>query len=128
MNLAGHTPKPSGKQGVKKFDIDELDFTPNTTLTFKLPDSLKREFISLCNETSNTISSELKRYMTEAVHVQNLSAMDVPIREGELVPFTFRVSSDLKQQFSLLCKKKHVSVSHALRKYMTNCLSFFGRH
>jgi antitoxin component of RelBE/YafQ-DinJ toxin-antitoxin module len=37
--------------------------------------------------------------------------------------FTFRVSSDLKAEFSKLCKDDHMSASNVLKRYMAQCVS-----
>jgi hypothetical protein len=36
--------------------------------------------------------------------------------------FNFRLNSVLKDEFSMLCKREHLSVAVALKRYMTACV------
>lgn len=92
------------------------------TITFKLSDSLKEAFSAHCAQYSNTVTSTLSRYMSTAVSAGHLLGIDLPLPPGESVSFNMRVSPDLKKDFSAVCKSHHVTVSHALRKYMAHSL------
>lgn len=110
-----------------KFDPNSIDFSLSTTVTFKVPDTLKVFFSEYCEAMSLSVSSELNRYMLNCIRLNQLNGVGASVPPGELVVFTFRSSRDVKERFALLCKQSHISVSSALRKEMAYIYSIKHR-
>lgn len=64
---------------------------------------------------------DLRRQLYEA-----LKNVPETIKADEFVEddstFNFRLNSSLKQKFSDICKREHLTVGIALKRYMTDCV------
>lgn len=47
---------------------------------------------------------------------------DIDSLLDEDTTFNFRLNSELKKEFALICKRDHLSASSALKRYMTACV------
>lgn len=47
---------------------------------------------------------------------------DIDSLLDEDTTFNFRLNSQLKKEFALICKRDHLSASAALKRYMTACV------
>jgi len=65
-------PMPAGRQGVKRKDLDEVDFDDYTSFNFRVSTELKKEFQLLCKQNHISAAAAIKRYMTRAIEVRNL--------------------------------------------------------
>lgn len=81
---------------------------------------MKDAYASYCRRSSQTVSAELNRYMSLCLKSPGFLVTYVSVPEGELVVSTIRVPIDIKREFSALCKREHISVAHAFRKFMAS--------
>lgn len=114
----------SGKQGGDLLrDLKGLDFSLSSTLTFKVPAELRDSYAEYCRRSSETVSAQLNRYMVRCLKHNGFLITSGSVPEGALAVSTIRVSPDVKREFSALCKREHISVASALRKFMASEIS-----
>lgn len=106
--------------GVLLRDLSSFDFSLSSTLTFKVPAELKNAYANYCRRSSETVSAELNRYMARCLKNRSFLITHGIVPVGDLVVSTIRVSPDIKREFSALCKREHISVAHAFRKFMAS--------
>lgn len=67
-------------------------------------------------------SSSVVSFSSSSDHQFSDSPVDVSGFLDDDTTFNFRVNSELKKEFSLICKRDHLSAASALKRYMTTCV------